>query len=290
MAACDVIFLIIAVSRRLDYFIQVFDPILAQLYEVYNARFTRNIGIMCMNISITHVVVISSERAIAVFFPLKLTELISRRKIITSLVMIYTVWTSYVSFWLIFCFEIEWFHSNTYNRTMPTVRRSDLFVNNLSIINVVGLIIVSTFVLSLIQSIVTFNCCAIAYKLHHVAKQRQTMTSNYSANNKSNVKISRMLLVVCIVFCLCSFPRTGFHIVFFLNPSIGPSNIFVALATDIEDLLHSINSVANFFIYVLMSNKFNNSVINFFRRSPHEVSNSTSKRRSGFSKASVAQQ
>lgn len=263
MAACDIFFLVNLSVSKCDCIVARFDSALADVYRVYVMSYVRSPGRWAEFTALSHTAVISFERFISVFFPLQASCWITRRRIVTVLVLIYSVWIIYFIPYAAFIFEIEWSYKNIYNRTLPSLRETKWFRENRLMLDTLSDIVGPT-VGFLSAAVIAAQSSAIAHRLNHVSKQRINMVSKKMDGSRIDVKASRMLLVVCVLFNLCNFPGNLIYVYFYVDPSLKPPNKLHGLLTDVEELLLAVNAASNFFVYTLMSAKFYRSVIGLF--------------------------
>jgi hypothetical protein len=267
MAACDLFYLINLSSRKLDCIIERFDPSFAEVYQYHVVAYVRMPGRISIFISLTHVLIISYERLVVVFYPLKVSILITRTRIVIILVITYISCIVLELPWTVSRYEVHWEFSTNLNRTVPILKETEWFIKNKKNLDIASDVAINN--INFLSSIlVAVNCSAIAYKLHLVSKQRQLLTSAKGEGRRNDVKVSRMLLIVCAVFCLCSLSSFAIYFYFYLDSSMRPPSKWFALLCDLDEFILAVNSTANFFIYVLMSNKFYNSVISLLRCRP----------------------
>nr|KAG5705551.1 hypothetical protein BaRGS_009204 [Batillaria attramentaria] len=86
--------------------------------------------------------------------------------------------------------------------------------------------------------------------------------------------MTKMLLVVCVVYCVCTIPAATQTVVRLLVPEFVASgrynNAFYA-ALCISHLLESVNCSVNFVIYYTMSSKFNSTLREMFHLQDKKV-------------------
>lgn len=259
MAACDLFFLVNLFVGKLDCIISRFDPVLAQIYYPYIMTFVRRPGRMAAFISFTHTVIISFERVLAVFFPIQVSHWITCTSVLIVLAFVYLVWICAILPYAVANYEIEWTLKKNFTLMLPLLKETKWFIKNRSLFNLISEII--NFIIGFFSVVVAANCCAITCKLRYVLRHRSSMASKTSAGNKREAKVSRMLLVVCVVFSLCNLPGCSIYFQLFSNPAKKTTNALNSLLSNIEELMLAINAAANFFVYILLSEKFYKSVV-----------------------------
>ncbi|XP_005102537.1 neuropeptides capa receptor-like [Aplysia californica] len=208
-----------------------------------------------MFVSMMHVVVMTFQRFLVVCFPLKVSQWVTVRSMMTVLVSLYV--TSFAMFAPFFPGQaVGSAFDHKYNRTFPIFEFSTFYETNLQIMTVYNSGFVSIVRGPLSYFLVIFLSTVIVYKLSKADQKRSAMMSSNSAHG---VKVTRMLLVVCAVYVGCSSPSFMLFPTSFFVPWFGIGNAQFYLFLDVEELLQAINSSANFFIYILMSKKFYNT-------------------------------
>lgn len=266
LAACDLFYLVDLSTQKMACIMERFDPVLAQIYQPYMNSYVFIYGRLSMLVAVSHIVVISIERLLAVLYPLKVSQWVTRGRMCIVLVCVYLFWIILLGPWLVSYCVVEWKFSEIYNKTLPFQIVTDWYKTNRYVLKFFRDIIINV-ITGLFCLLVTVNCFAIAYKLQHIVKQRQTMTLSKVSRKDSDIKISRMLLIVCIVYCFCNIPSVLIILYLFISPETTLSNKWNTILLDLEELIMAINATADFFIYILMSAKFYKSVINLFASS-----------------------
>ncbi|CAG5121630.1 unnamed protein product [Candidula unifasciata] len=260
MAACDLFFLVNLSVCKLNCIINMINPVIAEIYYPYIVSFIRRPSRLAMFLSVSHTVVISCERLLSVFFPLHVSQWITRKTTKRILVFIYCAWTAYVTPYAVFNYQIEWTFNSNYNQTMPTFRETQWFLENKPVFDLLTHIVINNITV-LFTVIVAVNSCAISYRLNTVSKQRKLITSTNKNRSQIDVKASRMLLAVCVVYNVCNIPSSAIYLHFNIDSSLEPSNKLYMLLSDLEEMMMAINAAANFFVYTFMSGRFYRSVL-----------------------------
>ncbi|CAG5119239.1 unnamed protein product [Candidula unifasciata] len=260
MAACDTWFLVNLSARKCDCLMARFDPVLVDIYNAYTVSYVRRPGRWAAFVAVSHTTLISCERLLSVFFPLKVSRMVNRRTILTALLGIYLSWPVCVVPFAAFNYRIEWSFNNFYNRTMPAIHETQWFTDNRLVLDIINDLVITMVTFSF-AALVAANSCATACRLSQVAKQRSMMVSKKMEGSRIDIKASRMLLVVCCVFNICNFPGFVICIYFYLDSSLRPPDRLHKLLSDVEGLLLAVNAASNFFVYTLMSARFYNAVV-----------------------------
>ncbi|CAG5126637.1 unnamed protein product [Candidula unifasciata] len=263
LAGVDLCYLITLSVRKLSCVIYAFDYYSGHIYQLYTYTYVYVIGRLIMFISISHIAFISVERLLAVYCPLKVSTWFTNRNTTAIVMCIYLSWIIIMQPWLGFYRRIEWSFDTKYNHSCPSIVFTDWFTSNMSALSIVGYIVLNSSP-CIFCCIITANCCALLYKLRLVAEQRSAMTSMNAKKSDVSVKVSRMLLTVCAVYCLCNVPSCVFYV---FHQIFLMSALYQQLSSalrDFEEVLIAVNCTADFVIYTLLSAKFYNSVRKLF--------------------------
>ncbi|XP_005109692.1 FMRFamide receptor-like [Aplysia californica] len=253
LAVCDLVFLLTLMVRKMDCVIARFDPVSAVNYLAYMTVYVTAASRMAMLISSGHIVVISVERFIAVMFPFKAKTLCSRGRVLAVVLGQYVAMLISGGPILGYC-TLEWSFDAKLNVTVATAQYSKFYLDHfdgLQFFNSIGLGIVRG---SVSYLIVIICCGAVVYRLRQVSVQRLGMAAK--PGRQVDVKVSRMLLAVCVVFVITNVATFA---VFLYSYQTEEANLISRLfyfLINIEEALFALNSSANFFIYIFMSSKF----------------------------------
>ena len=196
------------------------------------------------------VVLISIERLIAVYLPLKAKVLNTKRNASIAIIMVYLMIGGFVGGWVVV---------------------ADTVVNGVCIANYptqpqhaevsATLVAVGTSIYCFVPSaIITIFNCAIIWKLVQHFRTKETLSEDGAPTKTSNKpsKTSVMLIILCISFILLVMPVSLAHnIAKALNvDAFRSSNRAFAVFFEVAQTLEQINYSINFFLYVSSSGKF----------------------------------
>ena len=82
-----------------------------------------------------------------------------------------------------------------------------------------------------------------------------------SANQKKELKLAVMLMIVVVVFLLCNILALIVNI-------LEAMNLQISVVTEISNLMVTVNSSVNFFIYIIFGEKFKRQFWQCLRKQP----------------------
>lgn len=264
LAGVDLLFLVQFSTRKMTCIIERFDSFYADIHKAYTLCYVYTFDLVVVLISISHIVVISIERLIAVFFPLKVSQWFTHKSVTVILMCVYFYWIIALLPWFYSYRRVEWIYNRRYNRTYPSAVFTEWYKSNEAILKIFGYIVINS-ITGIFCGFVTAVSSAIWYKLRILANRRLTLTSTKVRKTDLDLRISRTLLSVCIVYCFCNIPSFIIYIGYYIFPVILEIVEVNAFVRDLDEVLLAINCAANFFIYILMSSKFYDSVTGLFK-------------------------
>lgn len=208
-------------------------------------------------------VLITVERLIAVYFPLKLSRIMTRRRAWLALglvVLFWLPWAIFQIFWFKFHFEYDerfesytaWDSSSDYlnNACFDVGRFNDIVISQAT--HTIPLIIVAA------------GSLAISIRLQTIAIKRQKIMSSTSVQRSSS-RTTKTLLMVCVVYFITRFCFVIRNLPWF-NTDGSTWNKVAMFYDIIRYLFMDVNSSCNFFIYVAFNPKFRHIFESLFTR------------------------
>lgn len=217
-------------------------PLLGPYGSVVTARITTGLTTM-----------LSMERLVAVYFPMKAKVMCGKVMTMTCIVMIYLVTA------VIFIPSALKYHSyyvTINNQTTYTMGRTELGKNDLFYLiygNILNILF--RFIPLLIIMLVNI---LIALAIRKTWSFRRTMPNGTSASYEQN-RITLMLLMVSLVFLICILPGAIHSImdqVYKQYSSSGYQSNIYDIVRNVTYFLETVNSSVNFVIYMAFSTKF----------------------------------
>ncbi|XP_005090535.1 neuropeptides capa receptor-like [Aplysia californica] len=197
---------------------------------------------------------ITMERLVAVFLPMRFSEIVTPFRTWSAVAIVYTFWFMvyiYTSFWFKFLYEFD----PKLNISVGLIGRSDRFYQELDlsaaldeVIRYLTLIIPPSFTL--------VGCIFIAVKIKLASIKRQKMTT--TKETKSN-RTSKMLLAVCALYTvtcgMLSLPTYLPEYGYYTMTGDAPNNIG-RIGYQVVSMAVCVNSSCNFIVYVGMNKNF----------------------------------
>ncbi|XP_035824480.1 FMRFamide receptor-like [Aplysia californica] len=265
VSVADLVFVFTLFLKRIICVVAQIDPVTAIILDVTVTGYlwiaNRFFGLFSSSL----VVAISIERFIAVYFPFKVSTLLSPRNTFIIVGVLGVSWVLLLGpIWGIQA--VEWSFNPQFNMTLPVIVFSPEAYKNLY------QILALNFIISVIRgpiSVVVILVCsfAIIRRLRKATRKRSKMTS--STTEVTDVKVVKMLLIVSLVYASIALPLAAPFFLVFLAPKFvskgnnNMSNLTLVMET-CNDLLYVINASINFLIYVTMSSKFYKTYIGLF--------------------------
>ncbi|KAI8775491.1 FMRFamide receptor [Biomphalaria glabrata] len=258
LSVVDLAYGVVMPVRRAQCVVSKFDVILAQNFDVFINVYLVIPARILSFISSGHIVLISLERTVAVYFPIKAASLLTMPRTVLCLVLIYLFWLILMSpFAQIFA--VDTFLNSESNKTFYMITFSAFLVDNWEVINIINVFVLANIRGPVSFSIIALASVAIGYKLHEARVKRQEMTS-WKSKASFDTKVARMLLVVCLVYLALAFPSNIPTLMYFIDDTFvmyqGRTTSMFTVSEYLVDLLYVVNSAVNFLIYVTMSRKF----------------------------------
>ncbi|XP_076455761.1 uncharacterized protein LOC143290296 [Babylonia areolata] len=205
---------------------------------------------------------ITLERCLAVTLPLKVRVRV--QSIVTSFRMKLAVASIYVfstvaQFPFFFIYEIQWGTDVATGQTIPRLRGTRFFTENMDAITAYNNIALSA-IFNYLPMTVVVVCTAIVITTIKRSSRWRKITSQ-GGDRPEERRMTRLLMTVVAVYIACYIPRCAVLIANSLAPdtfnSLGGryGNLFYLISA-FQLLLFGVNSSCNFVIYMVMSSKF----------------------------------
>ncbi|ELU01438.1 hypothetical protein CAPTEDRAFT_206787 [Capitella teleta] len=146
---------------------------------------------------------------------------------------------------------------------------------NTGFLRVYGLIAEVSYLLIPMALVSVFNVCTVC-KLYVAKKKRQHMTATPSPSN--DAQASRMLLGVAFLFNVCILPSFVLGFIQLIHPSwrqVAKQRLLLRSCFSVARLLSRLSSSANFFVYVMTSQKFCNALTAIVHKSARNKASNT---------------
>ena len=212
------------------------------------------------------VVMISFERFVAVWFPMKSKFIITERNVYIAMAVLYGVFAVFFGYWCSWADRVIDGSCVINSRPAGFEIQSEVFL-------VLGLVLYSfgpSFFLVIINILIVYKLVRIRKKISpesniHSSSQTQPQRSTKSAGRS---RTTIMLLSVAIAFVILVTPNAVAHIVSFVRKqeifeTTDPVMVFLR---EIVQILEQMNHSINFFLYILCSKRFKAGVIKIVKR------------------------
>ncbi|KAL4222334.1 hypothetical protein ACF0H5_018372 [Mactra antiquata] len=211
-----------------------------------------SVGNIFFNISVWLVVILTIERMLFVIRPLKFRPSKSKAKI---WIIVVFVLCSLINVPRFFCYRVRTIRNGFYPKSTPFKMSREFY--NVSWFHAMVISFLPFFIILVTNSVLIFG-------LHRAKRERMSLHSNQEhANRKDQVRLTRTLVAVVVVFFVCTIPSA------FVDDPIAftifgngrkwreyiraPDN---QLLVYISNLLLFVNSSMNFILYCSFNKKF----------------------------------
>ncbi|KAK3761709.1 hypothetical protein RRG08_016141 [Elysia crispata] len=267
LAVSDTGYILTTFARQTSCIISKFDPTMGRNYTtlMYGQMIVVNICFSRVTSVIT--AIISTERCLAVTFPLKVREIVTRPRMIIALVLAYVV-----TFGLIgpvfFMAESYWTTNPRTNTSYVTYQLTQWYMDNKDALDTYRDIFLNAVFRFLPAGLVIFNTAVIISRVKRASSWRgDTSSQAGKARSARERKLTNMLLVLCGVYIFCTLPGVVFQIFTFITDEFsvfGRYRNTYRMTTAISLLTQFINSSINFVIYMAMNERFAASYVQLF--------------------------
>lgn len=205
------------------------------------------------------VVLISIERLIAVAFPMKIKLWVSTKRMIVSVTLIYILVFFLVSP-LAAQYTLGTFFNSRTNTTIYRITNSKFYNENKDILALhnefLATLLLRHFPVILVM---LFNLMIIIILQRRNMWRKKTDVKKAKSDDKTQARITRMLLIIAGICLLCTAPGSIFLLVYRLVDGFelfGKYHNIFLVCSGISTLLTMINSSVNFIIYMVFNKQF----------------------------------
>ncbi|GFO20817.1 chemosensory receptor a [Plakobranchus ocellatus] len=267
LAVSDTGYILTTFARQTSCIISKFDPTLGRNFTtlMYGQMIVVNICFSRVTSVIT--AIISTERCLAVTFPLKVREIVTRPRMILALVLAFVV-----TFGLIgpvfFMGEVYWTTNPRTNTSYVTYQMTEWYLNDKEALDAYRDIFLNAVLRFLPAVLVIFNTVVIITRVKRASSWRgDTASQAGKARSAREKKLTNMLLVLCGVYIFCTLPGIVFQCFTFATDEFsvfGRYRHTYKMTTAISLLTQFINSSINFVIYMAMNERFAKTYVELF--------------------------
>ncbi|XP_071103181.1 mu-type opioid receptor-like [Haliotis cracherodii] len=257
MAVSDTLFLVTALMRKLNCLVSKVDAFAADDLSTIMKSHVLVLNILFGRITTLLIMLIAIERFIAVYLPLKAHYLLTPRRMIVAVTILYISATIAMAPALNL-YETVWVYNSQQNRTMPFLKPTKFNLDNLDFFS----FYLDQFLNFVFRYIPLFLVCLftalVVSKLKRSASWRRRISSTVD-KVKDDDRTTSMLLLVNAIYLICVIPGTITITVRFIIPEFDfrgrYANTFNLIGGFIL-LIESCNSSVNFIVYMAMSRRF----------------------------------
>ncbi|XP_005106206.1 G-protein coupled receptor daf-37-like [Aplysia californica] len=218
-------------------------------------------------VSFSMPLLITSERLLAVFFPLNLSRIVSPLKTSLAVSALFAIFYTMMTYLTVrdgLRYDIE---ALLVNRSDPEgMVEAAIYRNTLDVTDAVrefSKVVYGPFPICY----VFFSCVVLAIKIKLAIMKRNKMTGGNAAGSASSVRVTTTLLVVCLVYTICS------TVVFLCHSDVikdyyarrQDAHMITVVLNEVVNLFCVINCSVNFVIYVVMNKNFRDTYMDMVR-------------------------
>ncbi|CAG5121084.1 unnamed protein product [Candidula unifasciata] len=207
-------------------------------------------------------ILITGERIIAIFCPLKANFILTPRRTVITLLCFFLVTGLYCFYHEILCVQLKTYVINGVTTTL--IVDSDMWRNHVNS----GLYQLLEHILNYLTGIIalgmiTVGCVIIGLKIIYITKRRQQLTSRVNASTKRGItKTTKTLLKICFLYIVCY--GSAFGLAYIVENKLQQWSV-IRVVVCVHNLIVCINCLGDFLIYVASNATFWTS-ITVFRR------------------------
>lgn len=216
-------------------------------------------------------VLITVERLLAVFLPLRFASIVTPRRTVVA-VLTPTVVSYGIQIYIRNWFRFVYVHDSVRNVSVGLAVRTDMYWSQRQVSKVLEMF------LNLLIFLVIFvfcGCVAIGIKIKMASNKRLKMTNSVCGKQSGKLeprtsRTTKMLLCLCLFYTVACAPiglpafMPGFMVfpLYTEDPNFRSVGVFIY---HVYKLIFSINASVNFVIYVVMSKTFRDTFLSFLR-------------------------
>lgn len=260
LAFSDLCFLVTNFVRKSICIVKEYDQLLADEINATTFFYMFYLKTSFSRVSTLIVVLISVERLIAVAFPLKVKQIVTKKRMIAAVIFIYALVFGSLS-------ALPPQYTYTYIRGKPYISQTKFATENampLKVYNEYFLPIVFRYIPVIIVIILN---TVIIYLVKQSKRFQNTVGKQDPKRKDEQKKITRMLLSVAIIFLICLLPG---DLLLLCSSTIDGfeffgtyHNLFLVLS-DLCLMFEMVNSSVNFITYMILNRNFYDTYVRLF--------------------------
>ncbi|ELU00641.1 hypothetical protein CAPTEDRAFT_207505 [Capitella teleta] len=269
LCVIDLVFLIFNLYESMLELLTPVSPNTISMLQAFSKKYEQPFQKGLRGSSTFMVVIIAFERFFAISLPMSANKSCLKRYPYLPIALVLLFNFIFAIFFLVSFDPLE-LPDGSWAVIKTTIGKSDF-------LRVYGIIAEVSYLLIPMALVSIFNVCTVC-KLYVAKRKRQHMTSTPSLSN--NTQASRMLLGVALLFNVCILPSFVVGFIQLIHPSwrqVAKQRLLLRSCFSVARLLSRLSSSANFFVYVMTSQKFCNALTGIVRKKArHKASNSES--------------
>ncbi|KAI8795376.1 G-protein coupled receptor [Biomphalaria glabrata] len=205
-------------------------------------------------------VIITSERLCAIFWPLKFNKIFTNRSAVIGVAFCFVFWFP-INVYDQAMFKFQFFNVSE-SVSMGVFATSEYLRQNIEVYKLMMSYVFEAISIWVPLSLVSVGCLVIGIKIKMTMSHRRALTAS-RAYTRWSPKTTRTLLATCLVF---SVTRIAYSIIVYALELdfVHMNEHFIYY--EVINFIYMINNSANFFVYVMFSNKFRVIFIDIFRK------------------------
>ncbi|XP_005096734.1 G-protein coupled receptor daf-37-like [Aplysia californica] len=207
--------------------------------------------------SFTLPLLITSERLLAVFFPMSISRLVSPRKTFVSVLAVAGVLYG-MMIYLVVLSSLGYDLTSVSNNASSSPGYIELAVFRNSLDSTAAITSFSTVLFGPFPICYVFTgCVVLSLKIKMASRRRSQLTRGHSKQSGSATRVTGTLLVVCLFYTVCS------TFVFLLHSDVirslysgADQGLTEVVLQEVVNVVALLNSSVNFLIYIVMNKNF----------------------------------
>ncbi|XP_059146563.1 delta-type opioid receptor-like [Physella acuta] len=225
-------------------------------------EFIQNMGSNCVSFV---TVVITFERCLAVFCPLRFSTIVTAPRAKAMVIFVFLFWLPW-SLCTCFVYTFQYYYTETYKQFIARIYYSDWFLENKIIFDLFSYEIMSALSTIIPLILVTLGCIFIGIKIRLTNRKRKVLSS--SSKSVSSSRTTRTLLSVCFVFVVI---HSSIYLIGLVSSQlyavngVQGSGFYLILQVPVINILSSANSLMNVIIYLFLNPRFKDIFLDLIR-------------------------
>ncbi|XP_059164618.1 N-formyl peptide receptor 3-like [Physella acuta] len=251
LSSLDLFYSFTSIFFHVASLIELIDPYFAKTYLTFIELVLRMPNSMSFIITIFLVTAIGIERAIAVLFPFHVSRIFTPYRAKWMLLGLYLFGSVPICPYY-YSLRYRWEFIPTVSKTVAVLTATDFYINNFQVITDYVNYFVNNTTTTVPIVLIFISSTLIIFQLNRI---KTNELSNKTSRLKKEIKVVKMLLVVCLVSFMVLVPVHVLHsyLAYYLKEL---SNNFYRLVSLLAPAMYQVNASVNFFIYITMSSKF----------------------------------